>query len=410
MSFFNYRLIVKYAEALIISIIFITIGYAINSHDPCFIDNKINIALFVITVLTLFFGFAGLISFLIVYISAFFLFYETFALYKMLELLMLGLILYLFHYLWETKTQEEHIKNRYLTQRLEENTNAFYTLKTSYDQLEKSHITKPFGLFESLEKIINITRENPNRAELEFLKFLKQLYQVRKSFLLYYKKGKIEKLSQLEKNDIFENDILIKRAILKMTPVYVDFNEKTDTKYLAVIPVATPDEIALLVIEEISFNAFNKEVLLQICVIFTYFVQSVQKERFMEFHQCRRPYFNDDFTFELCKLQNIKDLYNISSSALSLKSTDLKYMTKLLSIIQKEKRALDLIQTLTVNKKRYVIIIVFVFSDRLAAEKFLSRVKKIMKEEKDYSTHAQPEDFEYKIADIEFNKFEKLLG
>ncbi len=410
MSSFDYRLFIKYAEALGISAVFIIIGYFVNIEDPCFINNKINVALFVVTVLTLFFGFAGLVSFIIIFSSAFFLFYDTFPLYQILQLLMLGLILYLFHYIWETKIKEEEIKSEYLTQKLEENTNAFYTLKTSYDQLEKAYITKPFSLHDSLEKIISISTKESKTAKLEFLKLLKQFYQIRKSFFVFYKDEKLQELLYLDKeSNFYENDILVKQALIKMSPVYIDLNNKTDTKYLAVIPIPESDGITLLIVEDIPFTSFNKDTLLQISVISTYFIQSIQKNKFMEFHGCRRPYLNDDFAFELCKLQNIKNIYNISSTIMILKSSDLKHMNELLSIIKKEKRAIDFIQTLTVNKNQYVILIVFPFAHKINASGFLNRLKQTMHQNPSLLKYIQSENFIYKIEDITYNRLEKLL-
>ncbi len=409
-SFFDYKLIVKYAEAIGISTIFILFGYFLNETDPCFINNKINVSLFVATVLTLFFGFAGLISFIVVYSTAFFLFYETFPLYRILELLMLGLILYLFHYIWESRMEEEAVKNSYLTQKLEENTNAFYTLKISYDQLEKSYITKRFSLQDSLQKIISISQQEENAAKIEFLKLLKQQYQVKKAVLVSCIGAKTKAaLSLNQKSDFYKDDILIKEALIKMKPAYIDLNRKTDAKYLGVIPTAKVEGIDLLAIEDMPFTFFNEDTLLQISVIFTYFIQSIEKNNFMEFHGCKRSYLDEDFAYELCKLQNIKNIYNISSSILILKSENLKYMNELLSIIEQLKRAVDMIQTLTVNKNQYAILIVFPFSNKVNAEGFFNRVKRKIDTNRSLLNHIDSKNFVYKIEDIAYNKFEKLL-
>ncbi len=395
----------KYAEAFIMSALFIAVGYILNSQDPCFLENRINISLFFLATLTLFFGWTGLLSFIIVYSLAMKTLYTTFDVYQLLQLSILGLILYLFQYVWDTKIKKQIVKEEYLSQKLSENSSAFYTLKASYDRLEKDYITKPFSLKDSLKKIINLTTNQNRGAKSEFLKFLSQIYQVRKSMMVTYEKGEIREFYSLDKSDNFnQNDILIKRALSENIPVYIDFNDNNQSSYLAVIPVISKEreKISLLVIKDMLFSSFNKDTLLQISVIFTYFVQSLEKKRFMELHGCNRPYLDEMFAFELCKLQQIEKLYDIPSSMITIKSTNREFMKKLLSIIKKEKRVIELIQTLTVNKTNYVIIVLFPFSNTSNVEGFLSRLKSKF-------TYIESKDFSYKIGDIKKNKIENLL-
>lgn len=395
----------KYAEAFIMSALFIAVGYIFNSQDPCFLENRINISLFFLATLTLFFGWTGLLSFIIVYSLAMKTLYTTFDVYQLLQLSILGLILYLFQYVWDTKIKKQIVKEEYLSQKLSENSSAFYTLKASYDRLEKDYITKPFSLKDSLKKIINLTTNQNRGAKSEFLKFLSQIYQVRKSMMVTYEKGEIREFYSLDKSDNFnQNDILIKRALSENIPVYIDFNDNNQSSYLAVIPVISKEreKISLLVIKDMLFSSFNKDTLLQISVIFTYFVQSLEKKRFMELHGCNRPYLDEMFAFELCKLQQIEKLYDIPSSMITIKSTNREFMKKLLSIIKKEKRVIELIQTLTVNKTNYVIIVLFPFSNTSNVEGFLSRLKSKF-------TYIESKDFSYKIGDIKKNKIENLL-
>ncbi len=413
MSDFNSKtaVAIKYAEASFIVVAFIAVGYLLHSEDPCFLSSKINISLFILAILTLFFGWAGLFSFMAIYGFSLALFYTEFHLYQMLQLIVLGLILYLFYYIWETKIKKQAVKEEYLNQKLDENTNAFYTLKASYDQLEKAYITKPFSLKDSLQKIIDIAKRDRKSAKEEFLKLLYELYQVKKSLIIFYEYEN-HKVYPLESyNDFDDNDPLVKRAIKENQTVYIDLDTNNkESQYLSVIPIRVDERVSfLLVIEDMLFTSFNADSLLQISVISTYFIQSLEKQRFIKEYQCSRPYLSEDFAFELCKLQQIQKLYKIPSSVVSLKSTNYEYMKKLHFIIQKEKRAIDKIQTLTINKKDYVIIILFPFANISSVEGFLSRLKTALRQNIDLLEHIKSKDFVYKIGDIRQNRLENLL-
>ncbi len=414
MNRFDTSIVIKYAESSIISLLFIFVGYLLNIQDPCFLENKLNISIFFIAILTLFFGWGGLLPFIVIYTLSMTIFYDTIDLYQILQLTLLGLILYLFQYVWHTRMKEQKVKEEYLNQKLNENTNAFYTLKASYDKIEKSYITKPFSLKNSLQKVIDLTNTQSN-SKVEFLKLLSQIYQVRKSMIIIYENDEIAQLYSLDKNSKFnENDPLIKKAIQENSPIYVDLNdEHNQSKYLIVIPlkIENKNKISLLVIEDILFSSFNKDTLLEISVIFTYFLQSLDKKNFMELNNCNRPYLTNDFAFELCKLKNIEKTYNIPSSIITFKSNNYDYIQKLLSTIKKEKRAIDIIQTLRVDNMNYAIMILFPFSNRSSVDGFFERLKNILiSSDKDLIKHINSKDFIYKIGDIKKNKLENLLG
>ncbi len=410
---FDRSIFVKYTEAFIVSALFISVGYLLNAQDPCFLENKLNISIFILSILTLFFGWGGLLPFIGIYGLSMAIFYDKFDTYQILKLTLLGLILYLFQYVWNTRIKEQKVKEEYLNQKLNENSNAFYTLKASYDQLEKAYITKPFSLKDSLKRIINITENNNKSQKEEFLKLLSQIYQIKKSMIAIYQNNKVIELYSSSKTSNFdENDPLIKKAIEEKEPVYINLdNESNRTKYLTVIPVEdkSQNKISILIIEDMLFTSFNKDTLLEISVIFTYFLQSLEEKSFMNAHDCNRPYLNNKFAFELCKLQYIQKAYNISSSVITFKSNNREFMGKLLSIIRENKRAIEIVQTLTIDNSNYAIIMLFPFSNTSSVKGFVKRLKVII-DDKNMIEHISSKEFSYKIGDIKQDKLENLLG
>ncbi len=158
--------------------------------------------------------------------------------------------------------------------------------------------------------------------------------------------------------------------------VYVDIKSKEILKsYLAVIPVFIGKRSYFLAIEKIYFNRFDKNTLLEIAVIFTYFIQTLEKELFVKEKECFRNYLNRDFAYELCKLADIYRTYKITSSILTFKSNDFKYMKNLYLKIKSQKRVIDMLQAMKIKNRDYLIILMLPFSDKKDAENFLSRIK-----------------------------------
>lgn len=348
-------------ESLFLTAFFLLMGYFLNPKDPAFLRDGFNIFLFLLAVLALFYGWVGFISFLTLYGAFLLYFYHPFPVLDFLESVAFGLLLFFFHFVWDREIKKSKAKEEYLERKLLENSIAFYTLKASYDKLERSLLLKPFGMKEALWKVLAFIKE-PKIAKEEFLKFLEDNYFV-------------------EKASIFENieksaDPLVKEAMKRKVCVYVDIKSKEILKsYLAVIPVFIGEKSYFLAIEKIYFNRFDKNTLLEIAVIFTYFIQTLEKELFVKEKECFRNYLNRDFAYELCKLADIYRTYKITSSILTFKSNDFKYMKNLYLKIKSQKRVIDMLQAMKIKNRDYLIILMLPFSDKKDAENFLSRIK-----------------------------------
>ncbi len=410
---FSLQVTLKYLEAVLITGLFVGVGYLLHSEDPCFVTGKIDFSIVVLTLLTLFFGWPGLFGFLLVYGTALALFYPQFPIYQMLELLITGLILYFFYYLWETRLKHYALQKEYFRQKLDENSNAFYTLKAAYDQLEKAYMTKPHSLKDSVEKIMKMETEDTKEAKREFLRFLSQQYHVKKSYILTFDTD--EHLLDFDALDLHASpdseDLLIREALEKRQPVYIDFErEENQTRYLAVIPLRLPKgKMALLVIEDMLFTAFEQDTLLETTVVFSYFMQSLQKKHFIEEMRCRRHYLSEAFAYELCKMEKISREQGVPSSLIVLRSSDEAMMRRLYTFLQRNIRTVDSIQTLTVGKREFIIIVLFPFLKRVGVEGFVGRMKREMQRDQAMRVWLESDDFRYEIEEAGFAPFEHIV-
>ncbi|NPA82600.1 MAG: hypothetical protein GXO31_08320 [Epsilonproteobacteria bacterium] len=373
-----------FLESIFITVVFFGVGYLIRSDDPAFLRSEIGLYIFVLAVLTLFYGWVGFITFLFMYGIFLLNFYKPFPTVDFLESTALGLLLFFFHFVWDREIKKSRAKEEYLNQKLSENSIAFYTLKASYDKLERSFLTKPFSLKDSLWKVMLFIKE-PKVAKEEFLKFLRENYFVEKAFIF-------EGVSA-------NRDLLVREAAKKRVPVYIDPLSAPKGGFMAVVPVFIGDRSYFLAIEKIYFSFFDKEVLLEVAVIFTYFIQTLEKERFMSVKGCNKSYLSKEFAYELCKLKEIYKKYRVTSSILTFKSSDFIYMKNLYLKIKSQKRVIDLVQALRVKKSEYLIIVMLPFSNSKEAEGFLKRLKK------DDNLNS----LEYRVQDLKTYRLENLL-
>lgn len=403
----------KYVESLLIAVLFIGAGYLLHREDPCFIHEKIDVSILMLALVTLFFGWPGLFSFLLIYGLALYLFYPHFPVYQLLELTILGLVLYLFYYLWETRLKSYALQKEYFRKKLDENSNAFYTLKASYDQLEKAYITKPHSLKESVARIVEISTENPKEAKREFLKLLSQRYHVKKASVAIFDADRhIRTIDALEPDaHLDRNDLLIEEALEKGKPVYIDFErEENQTDYLAAIPFALSENATgMLVIEDMLFTSFDKDTLLEISVIFSYFMQNLEREHFLKRYNCRRHYLSEAFTFELCRMEQIEQEKGVPSSMIILRSADEAMMRRLYHFLSRRKRTIDIIQTLTIGGREFVIILLFPFLKKAGVEGFVSRMYADLSSDASMKQWLHGRTFRYEIIDASFSQLEKNL-
>lgn len=397
----TFKNIKKYFEIFFISFAFIGAGYLIESKDPCLFFAKINFSLFMISLLTLFYGESGLLIFLALCSLSCKLFYDSVPAYHFLQMTALGILLYLFYFIWHKRVRDFKVKEKYFDEKLKESVAAFYTLKASYDKLERDLLTKPFSLSNSLKHISKLYNESDERAKEEFLKLLRELYFVEKSFIVIFENDEF-------KGKVDIDDPLFKRVFNKMIPLYLDVSKKNQkSKYLCAIPAQSGKKRFFLVIEKMPFSFFNKDALLEIAVIFTYFVQSLQKEELLSSANCEK-FFSKEFSFEFCKLKKIYELYKISSSFAVLRSKNFSLMKRVFLSVKEEKRGIDVMDAFRDGEGYYTIALLFPFSDEKNANKFFLRVMEHLrfKEglEKDFSNELM-----YKVASISEKRVRKLL-
>ncbi len=368
----------SYLETLIILGVYIGIGYLVDPKDILMIDNDYAFATILLAIITLFHGMSSGV-FAMVFIGTTMKFgYEEFNYVYFLREFVLMMIFGEFHYYWTRTVRQHAIEDKFTRQKLSELSRAFYMLKISHDQIEKSYVVKPMSIRNSILAIKQkFDRENPEIFYREFLMLLQKTLSIEKAFLLAIKDEKnINILAQTDSEEIlYEDDLLIQNAIEKKVPIYISSGDLySGSKYLAAIPVTIEDEIVgLFVISKMPFMSFNKDNLISATILVSYMFDEIYKLETLEIMDDFLYKFQDNFRFEMYRLYSLNQKFDTESTILIFKSYDKVKTHMLLEIVGSNLRSLD-IMSYIISEQFDAIVILFPLSDRASVQGFVSRI------------------------------------
>mgnify|MGYP000586539381 CR=1 FL=1 len=374
--------IAKYAyiETFVVVALVLLAGYMFDAADPLLIKYEITYIILIMVIITLFHGISNGL-FALVLLSAFMkLYYDVFPIREFLHMLILVLVLGEFNYFWNRKIIQNTSKNAYLRIKLDELSNAFYTLKISHDQLEKNYVFKPMSLRNSI-RIIKDTYSKEEDYYTEFLTLLKKSFSVSDAQLCYSLKDKLYDVTdKMASRPIGLDDPMVEMAMVKKSPMYVSSQEvKNNSKYLAVIPAVANDRVkGMLLIRKMPFLSFNKDTLITISVLIAYFLDELEKWKAIKLERASSSVLNDEFAFELKRLYKLFVDYEVESTVLVIKTDDELLSHLILEMIQKNLRSLDLLSSHR-SLDTYVLSVLFPFADDASAEGFFKRLLALLK-------------------------------
>ncbi|WP_353662214.1 PelD GGDEF domain-containing protein [Hydrogenimonas sp. SS33] len=385
--FFNRKKSGRYAEALILTLLYIGAGFYFNSQDPCWIKSDLPILTILLAIITLFHGLGpGIVSLLtigLVMKEA----YAQFEVETFLSQFVLVLIYGEFHYYWQKVIGAQNYELQYLNRKFDEMVKAFYALKISHDQLEKMYVTKPTSLRSSLEII---RREKKEEALSKFMLLLQKSYAVQRAVLAELEKNVLHPLASAGDVVADYEDPLVQKAIEKKMPVYIAEDPHTESAYIAVIPVMDEEETKwLLAIEEIPFLSYNKDTLTTIAILVQYLYYELQRTEIIERVASRFRLLNEAFVYELHRLTELERRYRVESTLLVFKTRDPLLFHLLKQKVERTLRSLE-VMTEYSDEGVHCLAVLFPLVDDSAVEGYVSRIKKILANENleglDYAT------------------------
>ncbi|ACM92522.1 hypothetical protein NAMH_1432 [Nautilia profundicola AmH] len=262
-------------ETFVIFIVLVLFNYFFSPKEMFYSEYLINIYLYALIIISLFYGFIYSLVFYILYFAAQYFFLGSVDIFMLSHYFIFLLIFSEFKYFWNRKLEKLNEENSFLKRRVEDLGNAYYLLKISHDELEKNYILKPFSIREILKEIKESIKKDKNKSIDIFLNLLKKLFKLEQASLFFKKEdGDYELKGNIgEKINLDMDDELVKQ-VLENKHLSYSINTDNSSKYIAVIPVVSlSDELkGLFVIKSMPFFSLSKDNLITISLFLTYFV------------------------------------------------------------------------------------------------------------------------------------------
>ncbi|SFV53833.1 Extracellular Matrix protein PelD [hydrothermal vent metagenome] len=373
-KFFKYA----YLETMAIIGSYIGVGYLINPKDILMLDSEFSFVTILLAIVTLFHGMSSGVFALVLLGTTMKLGYEEFNYMYFLRESVLMLIFGEFHYYWTRTIKQHAIEDKFTRQKLSELSKAFYMLKISHDQIEKSYVVKPMSIRNSILTIKEkFDIDNPEIFYQEFLMLLQKTLNIERAFLLSVEdEESMTMMAQTDKDEIFyKDDLIVQDAMIKKKPIYISSDDLYNgSRYLAAIPVVMEDRlIGLFIISKMPFMSFNKDNLISATILISYMFDELYKLRILNHIDDFLYRFQDNFRFEVYRLYNLNQKFKIESTILIFKSYDKVKTHMLHELVGSNLRSLDLMSYLTTENFDAVAIL-FPLADRSSVKGFVNRI------------------------------------
>ncbi len=391
----------SYLETAIAILLYTFIGFWLSPNDPLLIEYYPFYLIILVTILVLFHGLSNALFSMFIVMMVFKRGYAQFPTRFFLELVILLLVLGLFHYIWEKKLRQNESILAFKEAKLDELSNAFYTLKISHDQIEKNYVFKPRSLRTNIIDIKKSFNKQGDHVSY-FLKLLANSFFVTKAELFFVQKNKLYTTDDTNfTTEIKLKDLMLTKAIEGKKAVYVSSFENNQTDYIAAIPAVYNKEVkAVFLIKSMPFLSFNRDSMSNITVLLNYFMlETIKWQSIYDNISNNRQYranplaeifanqstllqrqdLDTDFYYELSTLYNIKIDFDVSSTLLILNVSDKLLAHLLLDYAKRYLRALDLVTSHLIDDGIVMISLLFPFSEKSSAQGFLTRLLQMVK-------------------------------
>jgi len=392
-----------YIETILIISLYLAIGFWENPDDICMLESPLPPMTIMLAVVTLFHGASsGLLAIGAMGIAMKFA-YPVFHYEAFLGQLVLVLIFGEFHYYWGRIISNHRTEMHFAKQKLEELSDAFYALKISHDQIEKSYIVKPMSIRNSIRFIKEEFYTQGDEAFFfqKYMQLIEKNFMVKKAVLLHVSGETMEQLALSEGVEGFDaKDPMLLDVLEKKMPAYLVDNSRYDaSRYLAVIPAMSNGEIVgILAIEDMPFIAFNKDALVSITILTSYLFAEVYKLTILKSIPKFLPGFEKDFRFEMHRLHLMSKEFGTQTTVMLLHSKDALVVHIYIDLVKRHLRTLEMLNHVTIEGVD-IVAVLFPFSDISSVEGFLERLGKPMLDLR-ANEHAMIELFPLKKIDL----------
>ena len=373
-----------FVDTLAILLVYVLIGYFVDSKDILLINKPFQTFIIVIAVISLFYGFpAGLLSMLIFLVIGFS-FYPEFPLYQFLWYLALTLIFSEAHYLWNSKILQLEKEVEYLNEKLKYLRESLFTLKISHDQIEKNYVLKPMSIRNVLHEINKMIKRKDEELYQNFLLLISKYSQVESGSLYlqdeedresYVEVAKLGDGAELDFDDPMIKEVMERRESAFLS--VADLHSPNPSKYLAVSTILDDNNEfkAFLLIKEIPFTELNKDNMLKIDVFLLYLIRNIDIAK--KYDKLLEKYIDLDMYLvrEIDILIELYQKYKIESNIVVFFADEGEPVGSIFMEIEGSIRGLDYAVRYKYGNKE-MLIVLLPFTSDANVKGFIERIRK----------------------------------
>lgn len=337
----------------------------------------------------------GLLSYLIIGLSSYSQFLDTFAKPESRLFFLGGFLLTLlgsyFHSHWYKRIAQLQEIQSFFEIQLQKLVNNYNLLMQSHDRLETNLISNPYTLRQALIQLSELAKKSQEEltSDLahEFLNLLSYYTHVQSAALYKLSDAKLsyEPIASIGTlKPLYEEDILVNRALKEKKTVYISeekhaLSEK-QTDYLAVIPIQTSHTmLALLCIKHMPFWAFNETTLKTVVLLSDFFANILDPIQTGNELLKLYPHCPSEFAGQFYQLVKIYKSIGKDSAIIFIKFYSHPKRNHIIHRITHEKRDFDSLWL--IEEKDFLgLMIQMPFSNRSSVLSYFARINKILVE------------------------------
>lgn len=376
------------SEILLLPLIAVGLGIALNPEDPLWINANFPWAWFAPVVLALRYGplagMGGAGVLLLAWLGLNTGHYEIFPKLPFLGGLILIMLVGEFSSLWVARTRRAETVQVYLDQRLEYLTHQYYLLRLSHDRLEQDLISRPMAMRDALKTLRNTSASNHDRknSSQTLLRLLAQYCQLETASLYPIENGQLRTAALASIGNakpLATDDPLVQQVLLNNRLCHVGQTlevQHQTSRYLIAAPLTGVDgeNYGLLVVEEIPFFSLQEETLQTINLLLGYYTDGLTMHALAQPIIAQLPDCPPEFAFEIQRLWHIGQTSSVNSIIVALEILPRAGQHDMARQIQRLKRSLDE-NWLIEGVGRQLLATLMPLSDESAAEGYLARLE-----------------------------------
>ncbi|MGQ9850204.1 MAG: PelD GGDEF domain-containing protein [Aggregatilineaceae bacterium] len=298
-----------------------------------------------------------------------------------------------FHAVWRNRIERRDEVNLYLNERLTRLSRRYLLLHLSHDHIEQELLVRPGSLREAL---VHLRELNPGASTADplpnvevLLQLMAQYCQLESAAVYLPPKGNghhytmapplaaIGKPPQLQGDDPMLLKAMEQR---KLVHVVEQMAEQSETSHLVVAPILTSDDrvLGILAVSHIPFLALNRENLLMLDLLLSYYADVVQVGSKSQALRQELPGCPWSFVEELVRMQRIQRRTGIASHVVVFRFSGDKAF-EIASEVKRMRRGLDIVWSVD-HGDHHTVAVLLPLSSGAGSEGYILRIQNWLKE------------------------------